>query len=45
MDPVDLIKLAKNGFEVADLNSEKKKALFAEINKLIQAIDEGRFSE
>ena len=45
MDPVDLIKLAKNGFEVADLNSEKKKDLFAEINKLIQAIDEGRFSE
>ena len=45
MEPTDLIKLAKNGFEVADLNLDKKKDLFVEINKLVQEIDEGRFSE
>ena len=45
MEPTDLIKLARNGFEVADLNLDKKKDLFVEINKLVQEIDEGRFSE
>ena len=45
MEPTDLIKLAKNGFEVADLNLDKKKDLFVEINILVQEIDEGRFSE
>ena len=44
MEPIDLVKLAKNGFEVADLHSEKKKEIFAEINHLIKEMDEGRFS-